>query len=91
MKILDLFNLLLAKLIPCTFLYVYVRVEDSREEKGSKNSPLGKLKIESYLVTSKARVTPTKAEDVSRLELNSLDVARSDQNQTMVERTKVPI
>ena len=51
---------------------VYVRVEDSREEKGSKNSPLGKSKkIESYLVTSKARVTPTKAESVSRLELNS--------------------
>ena len=51
---------------------VYVRVEDSREEKGSGNSPLGKSKsVESYLVTSKARVTPTKAESVSRLELNS--------------------
>ena len=44
---------------------VYVRVEDSKGEKGSKS------KVESYLVTSKARVTPTKAESVSRLELNS--------------------
>jgi hypothetical protein len=44
---------------------VYVRVEDSKGEKGSRS------KIESYLVTSKARVTPTKAESVSRLELNS--------------------
>ena len=44
---------------------VYVRVKDSRGEKGVKT------KIESYLVTSKARVTPTKAESVSRLELNS--------------------
>ena len=44
---------------------VYVRVEDSKGEKGAKK------KVESYLVTSKARVTPTNAESVSRLELNS--------------------
>ena len=44
---------------------VFVRVEDPRGEKESKSS------IESHLVTAKARVTPTKAESVSRLELNS--------------------
>jgi len=44
---------------------VFVRLEDSRGAEGSKES------VESHLVTAKARVTPTKAESVSRLELNS--------------------
>lgn len=43
---------------------VYVRVVDS---KGVEKL----INVESYLVTAKARVTPTKAESVSRLELNS--------------------
>ena len=43
---------------------VYVRIEDSRGENGSKT-------VESFLITAKARVTPTKAESVSRLELCS--------------------
>ncbi len=44
---------------------VFVRLEDSRGAEGSGKN------VESYLVTAKARVTPTKAESVSRLELNS--------------------
>ena len=44
---------------------VFVRVEDSRGKKGSKTE------VDSHLMTAKARVTPTKAESVSRLELNS--------------------
>jgi hypothetical protein len=43
---------------------VFVRVEDSRGAKGSKF-------VESHLMTAKSRVTPAKAESVSRLELNS--------------------
>ena len=43
---------------------VFVRVEDSRGKEGSK-------KVDSHLMTAKSRVTPTKAESVSRLELNS--------------------
>ena len=42
---------------------VFVRVEDSRGER--------EVEVDSHLVTAKARVTPTKAESVSRLELNS--------------------
>ena len=43
---------------------VYVRVVDSKGVEELKS-------VESYLITAKARVTPTKAESVSRLELNS--------------------
>ncbi len=43
---------------------VFVRVEDSRGAKESKF-------VESHLMTAKSRVTPAKAESVSRLELNS--------------------
>ena len=44
---------------------VYIRVEDPREEEGSEGH------VRSHLMTSKARVCPTKAESVSRLELCS--------------------
>ena len=43
---------------------VFVRVEESKGEKGMND-------VDSHLITAKSRVTPTKAESVSRLELNS--------------------